>query len=99
MNDLPVEEARARMLALALAVPAERVPLDAAFGRVLAETITAARDQPPFNASAMDGWAVAGDGVEFRIVGESAAGHAYAQTLKAGEAVRIFTGAPVPAGA
>ncbi len=99
MNDLPVEEARARMLALALAVPAERVPLDAAFGRVLAETITAARDQPPFNASAMDGWAVAGDGVDFGIVGESAAGRAYAQTLKPGEAVRIFTGAPVPAGA
>jgi molybdopterin molybdotransferase len=99
MNDLPVEEARARMLALALAVPAERVPLDAAFGRVLAETITAVRDQPPFNASAMDGWAVAGDGSDFRIVGESAAGHAYAPRLKPGEAVRIFTGAPVPAGA
>jgi molybdopterin molybdotransferase len=99
MNDLSVEEARARMLALALAMPSERVVLEAAFGRVLAETITAERDQPPFNASAMDGWAVSGAGTDFRIVGESAAGHAYAQTLKAGEAVRIFTGAPVPAGA
>ena len=99
MNDLPVEEARARILALATAVPSERVPLEGAFGRVLAETITATRDQPPFNASAMDGWAIAGDGTDFRIVGESAAGHAYAATLKPGEAVRIFTGAPAPAGA
>ncbi|HLK25092.1 MAG TPA: molybdopterin molybdotransferase MoeA, partial [Caulobacteraceae bacterium] len=99
MNDLSVEEARARMLALAFSLPSERLPLEAAFGRVLAETIAAERDQPPFNASAMDGWAVSGSGTEFRIVGESAAGHAYAALLNAGEAVRIFTGAPVPAGA
>lgn len=99
MNDLTVEEARARMLALAVALPSERVPLEAAFGRVLAETVTAGRDQPPFNASAMDGWAVAGPGTAFRIVGESAAGHAYAPRLNPGEAVRIFTGAPVPTGA
>ena len=99
MNDLAVEDARARMLALATAMPSGRVTLEAAFGRVLAETVTAERDQPPFNASAMDGWAVAGAGTDFRIVGESAAGHAHAHRLKAGEAVRIFTGAPVPDGA
>jgi molybdopterin molybdotransferase len=99
MNDLPVEEARARMLARAVAAPHETVAIEDAFGRVLAETIVAARDQPPFNASAMDGWAVGGGGTDFAIVGESAAGHAYAKPLAAGEAVRIFTGAPVPAGA
>ncbi|HLI66410.1 MAG TPA: gephyrin-like molybdotransferase Glp [Caulobacteraceae bacterium] len=99
MNDLTVEEARSRMLALAPAVTHETVALGDALGRVLAEAVAATRDQPPFNASAMDGWAVAGDGTRFAVVGESAAGHAFGAVLRAGEAVRIFTGAPVPAGA
>jgi len=99
MKDFSVEDARARILALASLAPHETVALEDALGRVLAERIAASRNQPPFNASAMDGWAVSGPGESFAIVGESAAGHAYRETLKAGEAVRIFTGAPVPAGA
>ena len=101
MRLLSVEDARARMLAGVSPLPAERVLLSQTLGRVLAEDILAARDQPPFAASAMDGWAVrAADGAgPRRIVGESAAGHGYAGTVGAGEAVRIFTGAPVPSGA
>lgn len=97
-----VEEATARVLALARPLPAETVPLAAAAGRVMAGPATARRDQPPFAASAMDGYAVAGDapsGATFRVVGMAAAGHGWGGTLAAGEAVRIFTGAPVPAGA
>jgi len=99
MKDLTVEEARARMLAQAGAVEIETVGLDAARGRTLAEPVTANRDQPPFDASAMDGWAVRGPGTDLAIVGESAAGKGYPHPLSSGEAVRIFTGAPVPAGA
>jgi molybdopterin molybdotransferase len=100
LRDVLVEDARGRMLALAVRMPTEAAPLDDALGRTLAEPIIAKRDQPPFPASAMDGWAVrAADAGPRRAVGESAAGHAYAGTLNAGETVRIFTGAPVPPGA
>jgi molybdopterin molybdotransferase len=99
MKDLPVEAARARILAAIAAPGVERVALADAVGRVLAEPVKASRDQPPFDASAMDGWAVAGDGERFEIMGESAAGHGYGKPLAAGQAVRIFTGAPVPSGA
>ncbi|MBU1377002.1 MAG: molybdopterin molybdotransferase MoeA [Alphaproteobacteria bacterium] len=100
MKLLTVEDARARMLAEISALPAEAVAIQDSIGRVLAEDVTAVRDQPPFAASAMDGWAVrAADapGV-LRIVGESAAGHGYEGAVGAGEAVRIFTGAAIPAG-
>ncbi len=101
IGELTVEEARARMLACVPGARAETTLLDAvAVGRVLAEPITAVRDQPPFNASAMDGWAIpttAAPG-DFRIIGESAAGHAYLGAVGEGEAVRIFTGALVPTG-
>lgn len=100
LRDVLVEDARVRMLALAVPMPAEAVALDAALGRVLAEPIIAVRDQPPFPASAMDGWAVrSSDTGPRRAVGESAAGHAFDGTVGEGEAVRIFTGAPVPPGA
>jgi len=99
MKDLSVEEARARMLAEAPPVQVETVSLDAARGRTLAEPVRAMRDQPPFDASAMDGWAVPAEGQELAIVGESAAGKGYGQPLSPGQAVRIFTGAPVPLGA
>jgi len=101
MKLLPVDEARARMLAKIAALPAETVPLTQSIGRVLAEDVTAVRDQPPFRASAMDGWALrAADAPgRLRIAGESAAGHGYERPLAAGEAVRIFTGAAVPEGA
>lgn len=99
---IPVEEATARLLALATVLPAETVPLRQAAGRYLARPVAARRDQPPFDASAMDGYAVAGDpvaGDSFTLIGESGAGHAFAGRVGVGEAVRIFTGAPVPEGA
>ena len=98
---LPVEDARARMLAEVAALPPETIALKAAIGRVLAEDVAAIRDQPPFTASAMDGWALrSGDSPgALLIVGESAAGHGYDGVLEAGQAVRIFTGAAVPGGA
>ncbi|MBL8553491.1 MAG: molybdopterin molybdenumtransferase MoeA, partial [Phenylobacterium sp.] len=100
MKLLAVDDARARMLACVSALPAETVAIADSVGRVLAEDVTAARDQPPFHASAMDGWAVrAADAPGgLRVLGESAAGHAYDGAVGAGEAVRIFTGAPMPAG-
>jgi molybdopterin molybdotransferase len=99
LRDLTVETARARMLAAMPAPVTESVALADAIGRVLAEPVVAVRDQPPFDSSAMDGWAVRGEGDSFRIVGESAAGHGYHEPLGSGQAVRIFTGAPVPPGA
>ncbi|HEX2801837.1 MAG TPA: molybdopterin molybdotransferase MoeA, partial [Phenylobacterium sp.] len=100
MKLVSVDDARARMLAEIAALPAETVPLGQSIGRVLAEDVTAIRDQPPFAASAMDGWAVrsADSPGTLRIVGESAAGHGYAGVVGPGEAVRIFTGAALPAG-
>lgn len=101
MKLLPVEDARARMLAEVPAPVAEAVPLADAVGRVLADDVAAVRDQPPFDASAMDGYAVrSSDGPgPLSVVGESAAGRGYEGALHAGEAVRIFTGAAIPAGA
>lgn len=101
MKLLAVEDARGRMLAEIEALPAENLPLARAVGRVLAEDVTAARDQPPFHASAMDGWAVRSADTPGRltITGESAAGHGFGAALGPGEAVRIFTGAALPSGA
>jgi molybdopterin molybdotransferase len=101
MRLLSVEEARGRMLGGLAPLRLETVPLTRARGRILARPVTARRDQPPFAASAMDGWAVrAADGAgPRRIIGESAAGHGFAGGVGPGEAVRIFTGAAVPAGA
>ena len=102
---LTVEDALARILEGATPGPATRVcPLAAADGHVLAAPLAARLTQPPFNASAMDGYAVrAADvatvPVTLTVVGESAAGHGYRGELRPGEATRIFTGAPVPAGA
>lgn len=100
MKLLAVDDARARMLAEISALSAEAVAIQDSIGRVLAEDVTAVSDQPPFAASAMDGWAVrSGDTPgTLRIVGESAAGHGYVGAVQPGEAVRIFTGAAVPAG-
>ena len=98
---MTVEAARAAMLALCAPIGAETVSLSDALGRFLAETVVATRDQPPFTASAMDGWAVRsadGAGVR-RIIGESAAGRGFEGLVGPGEAVRIFTGAAVPSGA
>lgn len=96
-----VEEARERMLGWAIALPAETVALADAAGRTLAEDIHAIRDQPPYPASAMDGWAlIAADAPgKLQIVGESAAGAPYEARLERGQSVRIFTGAALPPGA
>ncbi|GAB5377527.1 MAG: hypothetical protein AcusKO_39890 [Acuticoccus sp.] len=97
---IDVEEARRRLFAAAPLMAAETVPLAAATGRVLTADVIAKRSQPPFAASAMDGYAArAADlagGEGLRVVGQSAAGKRFAGHLAPGEAVRIFTGAPVP---
>ncbi|NEI69313.1 molybdopterin molybdenumtransferase MoeA [Rhizobium lusitanum] len=105
MSLLPVAEAQARLLDSASPIHRfESVPLDMAEGRVLARDLTARLTQPPFDASAMDGYALrfedaATPGAELQVIGASAAGHAFEGSIGKGEAVRIFTGAPVPAGA
>jgi molybdopterin molybdotransferase len=81
-------------------LPAEEVPLDDTLGRVLAEDVTSADDLPPWDNSAMDGFAVGSTAAgELPVVGEARAGAPYGRPLAPGEAVRISTGAPVPAGA
>lgn len=103
LKNLTVSEARRRMLADAARLGVETVELARSVGRVLAEPVVADRDQPPFDASAMDGWAIRradlAPGARFKIAGESAAGRAHARPVQPGQAVRIFTGAPVPPGA
>jgi molybdopterin molybdotransferase len=101
---LPVEEALARLLA-AVDQPtaSETIRIEQAVNRVLAQPLVATRTQPPFPASAMDGYAVrAVDlcvGKPLKLIGESAAGRGYHKPLHPGETLRIFTGAPVPEGA
>ncbi len=98
---LPLEEAQARLLALVEPLPLERSDIDGALGRYLAEPLRARRTQPTFDLSAMDGYAVrAGDMAgPWRVIGESAAGHPHAGPIAPGEAVRIATGAVLPADA
>jgi molybdopterin molybdotransferase len=100
---ISVSEARAHLLELVSPLGTELVPLAEAAGRVLADDVAARRDQPPFAASAMDGYAVKSAEVElhamFKVIGEAAAGHGFDGTVGAGQAVRIFTGAPIPDGA
>ena len=101
---ISVEEARRRLLAPLAPLGAEQVALSEAVGRVLAEDVSARRTQPPFAVSAMDGYAVRAADVasvpaRLKVVGSVPAGQAYAGTVGRGEAVRIFTGAPVPSGA
>jgi molybdopterin molybdotransferase len=83
---------------------ADTVPIEDAAGRVLAAPLAARLTQPPFDASAMDGYAVRAADIahlpaRLEVVGRAAAGHPYGGTVETGQAVRIFTGAPVPHGA
>jgi molybdopterin molybdotransferase len=95
-----IDEAQRRILALHPPVTGEMVSLCDAMGRYPAADMAAARSQPPFDAAAMDGWAVSGVAAGlYRIVGESRAGAGYGSGLAAGQAVAISTGAPMPAGA
>ncbi|WP_227269337.1 molybdopterin molybdotransferase MoeA [Roseobacter weihaiensis] len=100
---ISVAEALGHLFDLVTPTDTEEVPLRAAAGRVLAQDVTALRTQPPFAASAMDGYALRAAEVEpdamFKVIGEAAAGHAYAGHVAAGQCVRIFTGAPLPDGA
>jgi molybdopterin molybdotransferase len=99
---ITVDEALALVFALVTPLPTETVPLSKANGRVMATAAMANRDQPPFAASAMDGYAISGDavpGAQYRVIGEAGAGHAFDGRLMPGQALRIFTGAPVPLGA
>ena len=98
---LSLEEAQAALLAMAGPLPAETVAVEAALGRWLATPLIARRTQPAADLSAMDGYAVRGDDLvgPWRVVGESAAGHPYPGLVAQGEAVRIATGALIPAGA
>ncbi len=102
---MPVEDALQRLLAGTKAITeTEPADLHSASGRVLAEDVAARLTHPPFDASAMDGYAlrhtdIATIGSVVEVIGTSAAGHAFSGTVEAGQAVRIFTGAPVPQGA
>ena len=105
---LSVDEARARVLALVAPLPHEEIPLAHALGRALAAPVAARATLPPWDNSAMDGYAlrgadVAGAGptspVELAVVGEARAGVAWPGTIRSGQAVRIMTGGPIPEGA
>ncbi len=98
---IALDEAQRRLLALAPPVSAETLPLHAAAGRYAATDVVAKRTQPARDLSAMDGYAVRfADGAgPWRLIGQSAAGAAFAGKIGAGEAVRIFTGAALPQGA
>ena len=101
---IPVEEALKRILGAFAPLPAETVGLSEALGRVLAEPVVARVTQPPAAVSAMDGYAVRAEDVarvpaRLRRVGEAPAGGAFDGEVGPGEAVRIFTGGPLPRGA
>jgi molybdopterin molybdotransferase len=96
---LALEDAQARLLALAPLLPLESIPTDATLGRIIAEDIRAARTQPAADLSAMDGYALTPGTGPWTLVGESRAGAPFAGSLAAGQCVRISTGAIVPGGA
>ncbi len=98
---ITVEEALSLVFALVTPLPTEIVPLSRANGRYMPDPAIAKCDQPPFAASAMDGYAVNGTakpGTIFTVIGEAGAGHAFNGAIAPGQAIRIFTGAPVPDG-
>ena len=98
---LSVDEAQGRILERVTELPVERVPLEQAAGRVLAEHTTARVDLPPFDASAMDGFALRSVDTPGRlpVVERIAAGRPASRPLEAGEAMAIATGGAVPDGA
>ena len=101
---IPVAQARRRILDGFAALPAEQVAISQADGRLLAEDVVARVTKPPQDVSSMDGYAVHAADVAsvpaaLIVVGEAPAGGAYGTALGRGEAVRIFTGGPLPEGA
>ncbi|MGV2976058.1 gephyrin-like molybdotransferase Glp [Roseibium alexandrii] len=104
MSLMPVSEALEKLLSGVAPLETEIVPLEAANGRYLAKPIASTRTQPPFAASAMDGYAIRHSDLKtpeavLDVIGEAPAGHGFSGHIGPGEAVRIFTGAPVPDGA
>lgn len=97
---LPLEDAQARLLALATPLPPEPVPLAQALGGWTGEPVVALRTQPAHDLSAMDGYAIRFADLPgpWRVIGESAAGRPFSGTVRCAEAVRIFTGAVLPEG-
>ncbi len=103
MADLSVSEARRRILEDVAPTEPENVAIEAAAGRTLSAPLSARLTQPPFDASAMDGYAVRAADTQIlpatlTVIGEAAAGHPFGGSVNTGQAVRIFTGAPMPAG-
>jgi molybdopterin molybdotransferase len=100
---ISVSDALDHVLSLTAPLETQTVSLRASLGRTLATDALATRNQPPFSASIMDGYALRDDeskiGATFTVIGEAAAGHTFEGTVGAGQAVRIFTGAPLPKGA
>lgn len=97
---ITVEMALSQLFELVTPLESEVVSIDQAYGRILSEPVSAQRDQPPFAASAMDGYAVSDQalpkGLVLDVIGEAVAGKGFNRSVHNGEAVRIFTGAPLP---
>ncbi len=101
---LSVSNALSEILKGVITTQSEDVELEKAANRILAKNIKANRTQPPFSASAMDGYAVRAEDIEnipctLTMIGESAAGHGFSETIGKNQCLRIFTGAPLPKGA
>ncbi|WP_434051748.1 MAG: molybdopterin molybdotransferase MoeA [Roseibium sp.] len=104
MSLMPVAEALQKLLSDVDTIDTEHVPLEQANGRVLSQHLVSKRTQPPFAASAMDGYAVryqdiSAGGAVLEVIGEASAGHGYSERVESRQTVRIFTGAPLPDGA
>ena len=97
---ITVEMALSQLFELVTPLESEVVSIDQAYGRILSEPVSAQRDQPPFAASAMDGYAVSDQalpkGLVLDVIGEAVAGKGFNRPVHNGKAVRIFTGAPLP---
>jgi molybdopterin molybdotransferase len=100
---ISVSAALGHVLALAHPLEAEPIALQHAVGRILSQPVFADRNQPPFAASAMDGYAIckadlSAGRTQWDVIGEAAAGHRFDNPVGTGQATRIFTGAPLPQG-
>jgi len=100
---ITVSAALNHVLALAHPLAAEPIALQHAMGRILVQPVIADRNQPPFAASAMDGYAICATDLgagrtQWDLIGEAAAGHRFDSPVSTGQATRIFTGAPLPQG-
>ena len=101
MRLLSVAEAQERLIEKGRLMATESLPIEYSAGRILCEDVAARITQPPFNASAMDGYAVLSTDctklpISLEVIGESSAGHPFEGDLRPGTAVRIFTGAALP---